>query len=52
MTVHARQLARICRERMVAQDEESLITEQPGQDNQQQPAQADPRSEQRENVLS
>lgn len=31
MTVHARQLARLCRERMAACDEESLIRRQPEQ---------------------
>jgi hypothetical protein len=31
MTVHARQLARLCRERMAARDEQSLIVRQPEQ---------------------
>ena len=40
MTVHARQLARICRERMATRDEESLIRRQPEQ--QQQAAETEP----------
>jgi len=48
MTVHARQLARICRERMTSQTEDTLVRRQPEQQQQAvdtQPAQTERRQE-------
>lgn len=50
MTVHARQLARLCRERMSTHEEDSLVQRQPEQQQQAQDAQPT-QTEQRQESL-